>query len=202
MKGYNLRVVDAAYAYSTVQSIDFDHYSIDHPMIDTRFYKVKMSPDIPIHSDLNVQIFKHLVEFRGEILLVIRFMRRIYIEIYDFKVFRLDFDRMEWVELDNLGDFCIFLGRNCTRCYSTKELGVNKGNCIYFTNEFGPLSWFDRDHELSCSKIDDWGIFRLNSGDGNGNGGSESFSYHANTDRRTPVWLTAPMSWYLDEFRP
>ncbi|KAK2639529.1 hypothetical protein Ddye_027324 [Dipteronia dyeriana] len=110
---------------------------------------------------------------------------------------------MEWVEFDNLGDFCIFFGRNCTRCYSTKELGVNKGNCIYFTNEFGPLFMVELDHELPCSEIDDWGIFRLySSSDDDGNGGSENFSHHANEDRRTPVWLTAPMSWYLDEFRP
>ncbi|KAI9185599.1 hypothetical protein LWI28_008667 [Acer negundo] len=173
-KGYNIRMVDAAYAYSSVQSIDFDHYSIDDPMIDTRFYEVKISPDTQIESDLNVQLVHYLVEFREEILLVIKFMRDLLADTYDFKIFRLDFNRMEWVELDNLRDFCIFLGRNCTRCYSTKELGVNKGNCIYFTNEFGPLSWVDWDHKLSCSEIDDWGIFRLNSGDGNGNGNGGS----------------------------
>ncbi|KAK2639538.1 hypothetical protein Ddye_027333 [Dipteronia dyeriana] len=53
-KGYNIRVVDAAYAYSTVQSVDFDHYSIDDPMIGTLFYEVKMSPGIQIESNLNV----------------------------------------------------------------------------------------------------------------------------------------------------
>ncbi|KAK1582513.1 hypothetical protein Q3G72_015786 [Acer saccharum] len=142
----------------------------------------------------NLQIFCHLVEFRGEILLVIRFTRNLYIETYDFKVFRLDFGQMEWVKLDGLGDFSIFLGRNCTRCYSTKELGVDKGNCIYFTDEFGPMSWIKGDHGLTGSDNNDWGIFRL--------GGSERFSHHANKDKRSPVWLTAPLSWYFEEFRP
>ncbi|KAI9185600.1 hypothetical protein LWI28_008674 [Acer negundo] len=172
------RVVDAVYAYSTVQSVDFDHYSIDHPMmIDTRFHEVKMSPDIQIQSDLKKQLAHYLVEFCGEILLVIRFTRNLFKETYDFKVFRLDFGQMEWVKLDNLGDFSIFLGMNCTRCYSTKELGVNKGNCIYFTNEFGPMGLVDRDNLLSCSDIDGWGIFRLNSGEGNSDSGFET-SYH------------------------
>ncbi|KAK3198945.1 hypothetical protein Dsin_022360 [Dipteronia sinensis] len=155
-----------------------------------------MSPDIPIESNENVQIVRYLVEFRGEILLVIKFTRNLLKETYDFKVFRLDFGQMEWVKLDSLVDFSIFLGRNCTRCYSTKELGVNKGNCIYFSNEFGPMSFNEPDHryQLSGSDIDDWGIFRLNSGDGDGNVGSESFSYIANKDKKTPTWLTAPLS--------
>ncbi|KAK0601681.1 hypothetical protein LWI29_026410 [Acer saccharum] len=188
---YNIRVVDAAYAYSTVQSNGYAD------QINTQFYQVKMSPDIPIESSENVQIVRYLVEFRGEILLVIRFMRNLFKETYDFKVFQLDFSQMVWVKLDSLGDFGIFVGRNCTRCYSTKDLGVNKGNCIYFTNEVGTMGLIEWDHKLSCSDIDDWGIFRLSSGDGSG--GSERFSHHASKDRRSPIWLTAPLSWYFDK---
>ncbi|KAK3198956.1 hypothetical protein Dsin_022371 [Dipteronia sinensis] len=160
-----------------------------------------MPPDIQIESNEKVQIVRCLVVFRGEILLVMRFMRKILKETYDFKVFRLDFGQMEWVKLDSLGDFSIFFGRNCTRCYSSKELGVNKGNCIYFSNESGPmsLSLNKLDHRLSYFGINDWGIFRLNNGDSEV--GSESFSCITNKDPTRPVWLTAPLSWYFEEFR-
>ncbi|KAK4851494.1 hypothetical protein QYF36_015701 [Acer negundo] len=162
-------------------------------LIRSTLNSIKLKCLLIYHSKaVNVQIVRYLVEFRGEILLVIRFMRNLFKETYDFKVFRLDFSQMEWVKLDSLGDFGIFVGRNCSRCYSTKELGVNKGNCIYFTNEVGPMCLIERDHKLSCSDIDDWGIFRLSSCDGSG--GSERFSHHASKDKRSPIWLTAPLS--------
>ncbi|KAI9186714.1 hypothetical protein LWI28_020113 [Acer negundo] len=82
---YNIRVVVAAYAYSTVQSNGYAD------QIDTQFYQVKMSPDIPLESSENVQIVRYLVEFRGEILLVIRFMRNLFKETYDFKVISVGF---------------------------------------------------------------------------------------------------------------
>ncbi|KAK2639647.1 hypothetical protein Ddye_027442 [Dipteronia dyeriana] len=109
---------------------------------------------------------------------------------------------MEWVKLDSLEEFSIFFGRNCTRCYSTKELGVDKGNCIYFTDECVPMTLIELNNGFSCHHdIGDWGIFRLISGQGNSDSGFQSFSYHAKEGKRTPAWLTAPLSWYLDEFR-
>ncbi|KAK0595735.1 hypothetical protein LWI29_009514 [Acer saccharum] len=167
---YNIRVLDAAYAYTAIQRQGYKE------QIDTRFYEIEMSSDIPRESirDLDVQIFLYLVEFGDEILLVIRFLRNCFEETYDFKVFRLDLRKKEWVKLDNLGDCVIFAGRNCSRCYSAKELGGGMGNCIYFTNGSGLLSEMNCENELSCSlENDDWGIFRLN------NDGPERFSYLA-----------------------
>ncbi|KAK0599213.1 hypothetical protein LWI29_003317 [Acer saccharum] len=104
------------------------------------------------------------------------------------------------VKLDSLGDCVMFLGRNCSRCYSAKELwgGDDMGNCIYFTNGCALRRDMHMEKEFSCSlEKDDWGIFRLNS-----EGGSEGFSYLAKQGKRPPVWLTAPLWWYFNEFRP
>ncbi|KAK4859144.1 hypothetical protein QYF36_000142 [Acer negundo] len=88
-------------------------------------------------------------------------------------------------------------GSNCSRCYSAKELGGGMGNCIYFTNGYGLLSKMNCENELYCSlENDDWVIFRLNSD------GSERFSKLAKKGKRSPIWLTAPLWWYFNRFRP
>ncbi|KAK0601959.1 hypothetical protein LWI29_029080 [Acer saccharum] len=191
---YNIRVLDAAYAYLTIQTQGYKK------QIDTRFHKIEMSYDIPPRENthMDIQIVRYLVEFGDGILLIIHFLRNHFEETYDFKVFRLDMCKKEWVKLDSLGDCVIFLGRNCSRCYSAKELGGDDmGNCIYFTNGSGLRSWMADDIKLSCSiEKDDWGVFRLNSD------GSERFSYLAKQEERPPVWLTAPLWWYFNKFRP
>ncbi|KAK1577754.1 hypothetical protein Q3G72_024524 [Acer saccharum] len=145
---YNIRVLDAAYAYTAIQRQGYKE------QIDTRFYEIEMSSFAIWWS-------------------------------------------LEWIKLDNLGDCVIFAGRNCSRCYSAKELGGGMGNCIYFTNGSGLLSEMNCENELSCSlENDDWGIFRLN------NDGPERFSYLAKKGKRPPIWLTAPLWWYFNRFRP
>ncbi|KAI9187171.1 hypothetical protein LWI28_025150 [Acer negundo] len=189
-KEYNIRVLDGVYAYSTIQT---QGYKKD---IDTQFYEIEMSPDVP----RELLILRYPVEFGDEILLVVRFLRNLFEEIYDFKVFQLDMCKTEWVKLDSLGDCVMFLGRNCSRYYSAKELwgGDDMGNCIYFTNGCALGRGMHMEKELSCSlEKDDWGIFRLNS-----EGGSERFSYIAKQAKRPPVWLTAPLWLYFNEFRP
>ncbi|KAI9186068.1 hypothetical protein LWI28_013441 [Acer negundo] len=183
---YNIRVLDATHAYSTIQTQGYKK------QIDTRFHKIEMSSDIPRENTpcIDIQIFRYMVEFGDGILLIVRFLKDNFKETYDFKVFRLDMSKKEWVKLDSLGDCVIFLGRNCSRCYSTKELGGDMGNCIYFTNGSGFRSWMVDDIKRYCSiEKDDWGVFRLNSD------GSERFS-------QPPVWLTAPLWWYFNKFRP
>ncbi|KAK2635428.1 hypothetical protein Ddye_030220 [Dipteronia dyeriana] len=192
-KEYNIRVLDAAYAYSTIQTQGYKK------QIDTRFHKIEMSYDIPREnpSCIDIQILCYLVEFGEGILPVVRFLRNHSKETYDFKIFRLDMCKREWVKLDSLGDCVIFVGTNCSRCYSAKELGCDIGNCIYFTNGSGRPGWMANDIELSCSiEKDDWGVFRLNSD------GSEGFSYIAKQEKRPPVWLTAPLWWYFNKVRP
>ncbi|KAK3198078.1 hypothetical protein Dsin_021493 [Dipteronia sinensis] len=187
-KEYNIRVLDTAYAYSTIQT---QSYKED---IDIQFYEIEMSPDVP----REILILRYLVEFGDEILLAIRFIRNDFEETYDFKVFRLDMCKKEWVKLDSLGDCVMFLGRNCARCYSAKELGGDDmGNRIYFSNGCGLRRDMHMKKEFSCSlEKDDWGIFKLNSN------GSERFSYLAKQGKRHSVWLTSPLWWYFNKFRP
>ncbi|KAK0601638.1 hypothetical protein LWI29_025994 [Acer saccharum] len=187
---YNIHVLETVCTDTTIQT---EGYKND---IDLQCYEIEMSSDI----QREIQILRYLVEFGDEILLVVRFLRNDFNETCDFKVFRLDMCKKKWVELDSLGDCVIFLGRNCSRCYSAKELwgGDDKGNCIYFTNDCALRNSMGRDIQLSCSvEKDDWGIFRLNS-----EGGSERFSYIAKQGKRPPVWITVPLWWHFNTFRP
>ncbi|KAK0600826.1 hypothetical protein LWI29_018761 [Acer saccharum] len=190
---YNIHVLETAYVYSTIQTQGYEED------IDIQWNEIEMSIDIDIPTE--ILILRYLVEFGDEILLVIRFLRNDFNETCDFKVFRLDMCKKKWVELDSLGHCVIFLGRNCSRCYSAKELwgSDDMGNCIYFTNGSVLRNSMGRDIKLSSSiEKDDWGIFRLNSEGGS----SERFSYLANQDKRPPVWLTIPFWRYFNNCRP
>lgn len=97
--------------------------------------------------------------------------------------------------LHSLGDDqVLFLGRNSSRFFSAKDLGVGRGNCLYFTNEY-ELPWRNEcdikefQHHKG-SEIEDWGIFRL------GNENPENFHGYAERGNWPPIWLTAPMWWY------
>ncbi|KAK3198017.1 hypothetical protein Dsin_021432 [Dipteronia sinensis] len=183
---YNIRVLNAAYAYSTIQT---QGYKTE---IDTQFFEIEISLDIPRESE----IFHYLVECGEEILLVLLLREFIHVT-YDFMVYRLDMCIKKWVKLDSLEDCVMFLGRSSSRCYSAKELGGDDmRNCIYFTSCF--RSSMDWENKLSCYLEKDYrGVFRLNSD------GSERFSYLAKRGKkRQPFWLTAPMWWYFIKFRP
>lgn len=63
--------------------------------------------------------------------------------------------------LHSLGDDqVLFLGRNSSRFFSAKDLGVGRGNCIYFTNEY-EIPWSNEwdikefQHHKG-SEIEDW----------------------------------------------
>ncbi|KAK0588603.1 hypothetical protein LWI29_003129 [Acer saccharum] len=188
-RDFNIRVIDVACSFSIIEREGHDTRD------DTRFYDVEMPLDIPRMNTESVLVLRYLMEFCGEIILILRFSRN-HEETHDFKIFRLDLDQLEWVKLDSLGDRVLFLGGHCSRSYSEKELGVGMANCIYFTNEFLPMFCITDWHpELSCSDSDDFGIFRLNFDS------SESFSYHAKTNKMAPVWLNAPLWWYFQKPR-
>ncbi|KAK3198018.1 hypothetical protein Dsin_021433 [Dipteronia sinensis] len=102
-KEYNIRVLDAAYAYSTIQTQGYKKE------IDTQFYEIEMSSDI----SREILILRYPVEFGDQILLGIRFSRNHFEETYNFKVFQLVTCKRKWVKLDSLGNCVTFLGRNC-----------------------------------------------------------------------------------------
>ncbi|KAL5852003.1 hypothetical protein ACOSQ3_007121 [Xanthoceras sorbifolium] len=91
-----------------------------------------MSLDVPWTQK---GVWRYLMEFSGEILLVLQFLRDKK-ETYHFTVYRLDFERMACLKLDSLGDYVAFVGRNSSRIFFHKDIGVDMTNCIYCNNEF------------------------------------------------------------------
>ncbi|PIA32862.1 hypothetical protein AQUCO_04300059v1 [Aquilegia coerulea] len=104
---------------------------------------------------------KYLVELDGELLLVDRYLSigsddypiyhsqiqdyEIYVPNDDtyivdttvqFKVFKLDQLKKEWVEVKDLGDRMLFLGDNCSFSALASDFIGSKGNCIYFTDRY------------------------------------------------------------------
>lgn len=64
-----------------------------------------------------------------------------------FKVFKLDEATNKWVRVKNLGDQVLFLGDDCTFSASAKDLCLNRGNCIFFADNFFYLSGEDNGAE-------------------------------------------------------
>ncbi|PIA56614.1 hypothetical protein AQUCO_00700753v1 [Aquilegia coerulea] len=87
---------------------------------------------------------KYLVEWSGELLMVIKTMmkkrKRKKLPLYkteNFDVYRLDFTERKWEELNNLGKYCLFLGFNTSiSILPDNYSGGLKKNCIYFTDDF------------------------------------------------------------------
>ncbi|KAH9608407.1 hypothetical protein KSS87_010028 [Heliosperma pusillum] len=67
-----------------------------------------------------------------------------------FRVFRLDRGRMEWVEVNDLGNNVLFLGVDSTFSASADDLCWDKGNCICFNfpQLFFPSLKDEDDHAL------------------------------------------------------
>ncbi|KAF5749566.1 F-box protein [Tripterygium wilfordii] len=174
-KNYNIQRLDAAYASSAIRRRSTSE-------IKTSFYRVEM-PCWP-----KGQFFKYLMESSGDILLVIRFFR--YVITCSFTIYRLDIGRKEWVKLDDLGDQILFLGKTTSRSYSAKELGFVRGNCIFFTDVYRYNRYKSETNFL------DWGIFCLD------DKRFGSFFYPSKECSSEPVWITAPLWWYLFGERP
>ncbi|KAG8369756.1 hypothetical protein BUALT_Bualt14G0046800 [Buddleja alternifolia] len=54
----------------------------------------------------------------------------------DFKVYKLDLDNKNWIEVECLGDFAMFLGGNQSMMLSTTIHRELKRNVIYFTDDY------------------------------------------------------------------
>ncbi|KAK6118769.1 hypothetical protein DH2020_047495 [Rehmannia glutinosa] len=74
----------------------------------------------------------------GELMLVIKTFSKSYIKDgAEFRIFRVDINGMECVELDNIGEQTIFIGYNGRGfCSSSLRKGI-KPNSIYYTDEEG-----------------------------------------------------------------
>lgn len=105
---------------------------------------------------------KRLVEIGGELMLVDVYMglppweegansMDDYVDSRSmwFKVFRLDREGKDWVEVKDLGDYVLFLGVYSAFSASTVDLLYHKRNCIYFAfpDNFYP-SHFNEDDDL------------------------------------------------------
>ncbi|GAU39317.1 hypothetical protein TSUD_119230 [Trifolium subterraneum] len=94
---------------------------------------------------------KILVESDGELLLVVKYLSCVTQQTCDydadgiyqvglysvarFVVFRLDEKEKKWVELTNLGDKVLFLGKDCAFSVSASDLCMQKGNYVIFLND-------------------------------------------------------------------
>ncbi|KAF5742105.1 F-box protein [Tripterygium wilfordii] len=152
------------------------------------------------------RVFKYLVEHSGEILLVLRFfhdnMTGVDARTRTFKVYRLDLDEMRWVRLFDLGDHILFLGKNSSTLFRTRELGIEEGDCIYFIDDYKQIPSMDQwevdiiGYPKEESGFDEWGSFSLKD-DKFGN-----FCYPWREGKVEPVWITAPSWLYMGEHWP
>ncbi|KAJ0034881.1 hypothetical protein Pint_24244 [Pistacia integerrima] len=175
--------------------------------VTTELYEVRVPHDLPIQDDDDISMpSRYLVELCGEIILVYRYLRRkhdchssIRFETYDFKICKLDLSKKAWVALDSLGDYVLFVSRNCSRSILAKELGLGMANCIYFTYEYDETlmhEWeFPQGREGSNQS--DWGVFNINKNH------SKSFCPIETTLNRWPsTWITVPLWWYFQKKIP
>jgi len=117
-----------------------------------------LAKEIPTRNTINnsANLFYHassyLVESMcGDLLMVHRCFYP-----QEFKVYRLDSERLEWDEIRSLGDEAIFLAHNESVCMRAGESTVYRQNCIYFTDDVLLL------HILRQSRrADDFGVYDM-----------------------------------------
>ncbi|KAI8536907.1 hypothetical protein RHMOL_Rhmol10G0293200 [Rhododendron molle] len=155
-------------AYSRLNEFhDITHFNDRIYAVDVygNCYTVDASLNILlIAPQLNGQVAgkKNLVEASGELIMVERFFNKTWydeengvsiIEVSGgnemqswFRVYKLDEEEHKWVELTNLGDRMLFVGKDC--CFSVSGTdfdGFNcRGNCIFFVDEYCML--FDENY--------------------------------------------------------
>ncbi|XP_059442176.1 F-box protein At2g26160-like [Corylus avellana] len=98
--------------------------------------------------------YSYLVEsLSGDLLLV----NRCFFPHKEFKIYRLDWEKMKWDEMRSLGDAAIFLARNQSVCIRADESTAYSRNCIYFTDD---VSLFD-DFFNMLRLRDDFGVYHM-----------------------------------------
>ncbi|KAI3469885.1 hypothetical protein Pfo_026548 [Paulownia fortunei] len=102
---------------------------------------------------LVVRYIGEFVRYDGEVPLVCPY------KTVEFHVFKFAADQKNWIEVESLNDFALFLGGNQSIMMSTKEHAELKGNAIYFTDDY----WDRMDEDYSYGGHD-MGIFKLEDG--------------------------------------
>lgn len=96
-----------------------------------------------------------------------------------FRVFKVDVDKREWVDVEGLSDFALFLGGNESLMVSSVENGELKGNSIYFTDDYWER--FEEDYSYGGH---DMGVFCMKDG---------SIEPILECERQPPpVWISVP----------
>ncbi|XP_058185175.1 F-box protein SKIP23-like isoform X2 [Rhododendron vialii] len=137
-----------------------------------------------IAPQLNGQVAgkKNLVESSGELIMVERFFNKTWYDEENgvsitevsggnemqswFRVYKLDEEEHTWVELTNLGDRMLFVGKDC--CFSVSGTDFDgfdcRGNCIFFVDEYCMLfdeNYHDQYDELRVLGEMEIGVFNL-----------------------------------------
>ncbi|PIA56590.1 hypothetical protein AQUCO_00700734v1 [Aquilegia coerulea] len=119
---------------------------------DDPLHKTTPKASVVTENWLKLNCYKkiYLVEWMGELLLVIKFVedlrktkteedrRRKILPFYKtekFELYKLDFANKKWEEVNNLEEYCLFLGDNTSVSIFANDYSLKK-NCIYFTDDF------------------------------------------------------------------
>lgn len=200
-RDYNVWQIDATSVFATISRDGSSTVAVDSN-IKIQFHEINMS-----QTHTNDGVLRYLVESCGVIFLFCRFFSTkptATLETENFEVYALDIDHMSWRNVDYLGDHVFFLGKCCAGSFSSRELGVNMSNCVYFSNDH-PSPWWnewDSNHLMGISSRlglgntdrKDWGVFTL------GNERNGNFCFLGNRDIWAPIWFTAPVWWYCSKF--
>ena len=143
INGTSPHIVDVVVLHRALYAID-SHGRIGVLSLNTPRVKFLVFKNVP-----KVRFCKlRFVVSEGQ-LLVVQFRP---LQEMEFKVFRIDFTTMEWVEIETLGDRALFLSRD-TRCYALSNPGRwgYDSDCVYYvdgTNGRGTCSVFSMEAEL------------------------------------------------------
>ncbi|KAK3018341.1 hypothetical protein RJ639_004753 [Escallonia herrerae] len=147
----------------------------------------------------NSAYFVHMVESRGELLMVVRLFTEthpVVLRTNRFIIFRMVLDQEsrcdqhpKWVRVESLGDQALFLGRNHSQSVSVSDSLNFQENCIYYADQDYPVCYGPSNKDLF--RYGDWGALKLDGSRVENFGQNEpSFlpsNYHRH--RYTPLWI-------------
>ncbi|KAJ6716407.1 hypothetical protein OIU74_009020 [Salix koriyanagi] len=106
---------------------------------DLRITALGKKRAIPSVSSSHFREF--MVESGEEVLLVFLICKTSSSIVDAVEVYRLETDKLRWIEMDSLGDRALFSGSNCCMSVSASKAGC-KRNCVYFTHRSGDYCWW------------------------------------------------------------
>lgn len=100
----------------------------------------------------------------------------------EFKVFRFNFDKGEWIEKKTLGDdVAVFIGENLSVSVVASNFPGCKRNCIFYNHDFDFMNWNDELHDCGVYDMETKSI-------------SKPYSEHVMTllgmTNQSPIWFT------------